>query len=128
MAPSLAWASAGRLVIGASVGVAFVCMLKLATHWMPAPRFALVSGVALVVGVAGATFAGAPLRIAVDAFGWRAVMSAVAALAAAIAAAIWIVVRDDPSERGYLSYYPAEAHTASSSLAFTRETYCRQAR
>jgi predicted MFS family arabinose efflux permease len=109
LAPSLAWASAGRLVIGASVGVAFVCMLKLVTHWMPARNFAFVSAVALVVGVAGATAAGAPLRMAVDAFGWRTVMVAAAVATAAIAIAIWVVMRDDPMERGYASYYPAPA-------------------
>jgi sugar phosphate permease len=71
--------------------------------------FAFVSAVALVVGVSGATAAGAPLRMAVDAFGWRAAMVASAAGTAAIALAIWWVMRDDPSERGYASHYPAEA-------------------
>ena len=36
MAQDAWWANAGRLLIGGSVGVAFVCMLKLASHWMPA--------------------------------------------------------------------------------------------
>jgi nitrate/nitrite transporter NarK len=118
LAPSLAWASAGRLLIGAAVGVAFVSMLKLVTHWMPARMFAFASGVALVVGVAGATLAGAPLRIAVDAFGWRTAMAAAAAFTALAAVAIWLVVRDDPSERGYASYYPAESHrSAAPSMA-----------
>lgn len=106
LAPTVAWANAGRLAIGAAAGVAFVCMLKLATHWMPSRQFAFVSGVALFVGVLGATLAGAPLRVAVDAFGWRPVMVASAAATFAIAAAIWLVVRDDPAERGYASYFP----------------------
>jgi sugar phosphate permease len=109
LAPTVAWANAGRLVIGAAAGVAFVCMLKLVTHWMPARMFAFVSAVALVVGVCGATAAGAPLRMAVDAFGWRAAMVASAGATAAIAIAIWWVMRDDPTERGYASHYPAEA-------------------
>jgi len=99
-------ANAGRLAIGAAAGVAFVAMLKLASHWMPARQFALASGVALFVGVMGATLAGAPLRWVTDAFGWRAVMVASAALTAAVAVAIWLVVRDDPSERGFDSYFP----------------------
>ncbi len=108
LAPSLAWANAGRLAIGAAAGVAFVSMLKLASHWMPARRFAFVSGMALVVGTLGATLAGAPLRVAVDAFGWRPVMVASAAATALVAIAIWLVVRDDPAERGYASYFPEE--------------------
>jgi nitrate/nitrite transporter NarK len=114
LATDVAWANVGRLAIGAAAGVAFVSMLKLASHWMPARRYAFASGVALFVGVLGATLAGPPLRIAVDAFGWRAVMGASAAVTAAIAIAIWLVVRDDPAERGYASFH-AHPHPGTSS-------------
>jgi predicted MFS family arabinose efflux permease len=106
LATSLPVASAGRLVIGAAAGVSFVAMLKFASHWMPARQFALASGVALFVGVMGATLAGAPLRFAADALGWRSVMVASAAFTALVAVAIWIVTRDDPAERGFRSYFP----------------------
>ena len=112
LAPSLAYANAGRLAIGSAAGVAFVAMMKLAMHWMPARRFAFATALALFVGTLGATMAGAPLRIAVDAFGWRAVMVASAAVTAAVAAAIWVVVRDDPAERGYASYFASDPHGA----------------
>jgi MFS family permease len=105
-------ANAGRLAIGAAAGVAFVAMLKLASHWMPARQFALASGMALFVGVMGATLAGAPLRLLVDAMGWRNVMLASAVVTAFVAAAIWIVARDDPSERGYESYFPHDKGSA----------------
>ena len=108
LAPNVAFANAGRLAIGAAAGVAFVSMLKLASHWMPPRKFAFASGLALFVGALGATLAGAPLRVGVDAFGWRPVMVASTAATALVAAAIWIVVRDDPSERGYASYFPEE--------------------
>ena len=118
LAPGVAWASAGRLAIGAAAGVAFVSMLKLASHWLPPRQYAFASGVALFVGVVGATLAGPPLRIAVDAFGWRAVMAASAFLSAAVAAAIWLVVRDDPSQRGYASFHThAQAPAGASSVA-----------
>ena len=106
LAPTAYVANAGRLAIGAAAGVAFVAMLKLASHWMPSRQFALASGVALFVGVMGATLAGAPLRLLVDAMGWRNVMVASAVLTAGVAVAIWIIARDDPSERGYESYFP----------------------
>ena len=92
-------------------------MLKLASHWMPARHFAFASGVALFTGVLGATLAGAPLRLAVDAFGWRAVMGVSAAATAAVALAIWLVVRDDPMERGYASYSPGHGAEAGSMLS-----------
>ena len=121
LAASVAWANAGRLAIGGAAGVAFVCMLKLASHWMPARHFAFASGVALFTGVLGATLAGAPLRLAVDAFGWRTVMVASAAATAVVALAIWLVVRDDPAERGYASYSPGHGADAGSVLSQLRE-------
>jgi sugar phosphate permease len=125
LAPSLEYANAGRLAIGAAAGVAFVAMLKLATHWMPAGGFAFASALALCVGTLGATLAGAPLRIAVDSFGWRPVMVASAAVTALVAVAIWLVVRDDPAERGYESYFATDSHGAGapSIVAQLREVF-----
>lgn len=105
-APTLGWASVGRLVIGGSVAVAFVSMLKLATHWFAPRQFALASGMALFVGIMGGVFGGVPLRLLVDAFGWRPVMLVTAAVTAVLALVIWLRVRDDPAERGYQSYRP----------------------
>lgn len=109
LAPGYALVGLGRLVLGAGVGVAFVAMLKLATHWVAPQRFATVSGLALACGVLGGVSAGVPLRMGVDAFGWRAVMVGAAALTAVVAVAIWLHVRDDPAERGWRSHAPAAA-------------------
>jgi len=95
---------AGRFLIGVGVGVAFVCMLKLATHWFHPRHFAMLAGFSLMCGVLGAVSAGAPMRWLVDAFGWRAVIGAAGAIGLVLAAVTWIVVRDDPEERGYASY------------------------
>lgn len=122
MAPSVAWANAGRLFIGASVGVAFVAMLKLASVWMPARHFALSSGIAMGVGVFGAVAAGAPLRVLVDMFGWREVMWLSAFLTFAVAIATWFVVRDQPMARGFQSYAPS-AETPTASEANSREPH-----
>lgn len=106
LAPGYAAAGLGRLLIGGSVGVAFVSMLKLAGHWFAPTRFAMLSGLALACGVLGAVSAGVPLRLLVDAFGWRQVLSVAALLTALLGVAIWLAVRDDPSERGYASHAP----------------------
>lgn len=109
LADGMFWACAGRLLVGGSVAVAFVAMMKLSSHWMAPRHFALASGMALFLGILGAVFAGTPLRLLVTAFGWRPVMLAASALPFAVAAAIWLIVRDDPRERGYASYAP-EVH------------------
>ncbi len=105
MAPSYAWAGAGRLLVGASVAVGFVAMLKVAGHWFAPRHYALVSGMALFTGVVGGVIAGVPLRILVEAFDWRPVMLVSAAVTALLAVMIWWRVRDDPSERGYASHF-----------------------
>jgi MFS family permease len=109
LAPSLAVASAGRLLVGGSVAVAFVGMLKIAGHWLAPRHFALASGMALLTGISGAVFAGVPLRLLVDRFGWRPVMAASAAVTLLLAAALWAFVRDDPRERGHRSHYAGGA-------------------
>jgi len=105
LAPGFGLAATGRLLVGASAGVGFVSMLKLSSHWIAPRRFALVSGLLLMMGLIGGVFAGVPLRLAVDAYGWRPVMAAFAALTGMLALAIWLVVRDDPTERGYASHF-----------------------
>ncbi|MBW2411614.1 MAG: MFS transporter [Deltaproteobacteria bacterium] len=103
MAHSFTLASVGRFLIGASVAVAFVGMLKLANNWFPPHYYAMVSGVALFSGIMGGVSAGTPLRLLVDAFGWRQVIFVSAMITFIIAAAIWLIVRDDPAEKGYTS-------------------------
>jgi MFS family permease len=104
LAESPAWAGAGRLMIGGGVSVAFVVSLKLAAHWFPPGYFSMISGILLVVGIAGALSAGVPLRLLVDGFGWRPVMLGVSVVTGALALIMWLLVRDDPGQRGYASY------------------------
>ena len=106
MAPHIGFANLGRLLIGASVGVAWVALLKISTRWFPLHRYGFVTGVTLAVGVLGAVSAGAPLRVCINLFSWRPVMVVAAVLTLFLAIAIWRVVRDDPSEKGYKSYAP----------------------
>ncbi len=109
LADSLWTASLGRGLIGASVAVAFVACMKLAGHWFPANRFATVTGISLLIGNLGGVLAGVPLSEAVASVGWRSAMLASAGVTLALAALVWLWVRDDPSERGYASHAHPEA-------------------
>lgn len=109
-APDFGWAGVGRLLVGASVAVAFVSTLKLASHWFPPRKYALASGMALFFGVVGGVMAGVPLRLLVEGFGWRGVMGSAGAFAALLCVAAWLLVRDDPAERGYASHHQGGAH------------------
>jgi sugar phosphate permease len=101
-------ASIGRLVVGAATAVGWVVTLKLATHWFPRKRFAMLSGLGLMMGNVGALVAQVPLRLLVEDFGWRAVALGSAGVVLAIGAAAWAVVANDPLEKGFLSYAPKE--------------------
>lgn len=103
-APDMFWASFGRLLIGASVAVAFVSMLKLANHWFSPQQYALATGMALLMGVVGGVVAGVPLRFLVESFGWRTVMAVSAVLTAILCVVTWLRVRDDPAEMGFASH------------------------
>lgn len=118
LAPSAAIAGIGRLLVGGSVAVAFIGMLKLAGHWLPHKLYALASGIALLAGIGGAVFAGVPLQMAVAAFGWRQVMLAGGVFVLLVGVAIYLLVRDDPSERGYLSHAAENPEADAVALSF----------
>ncbi len=107
------FAGIGRLLIGGSVAVAFVGMLKLANHWFAPKQFALASGMALLTGILGAVFAGVPLYLLVEAYGWRMVMAISAIVPLLLGFGIWFVVKDDPAEKGYLSYRSQEPDSST---------------
>ena len=105
---SYAIASIGRLIVGAATAVGWVVTLKLATHWFPRERFAMLTGLGLMMGNVGALVAQVPLRVLVEQFGWRAVAFGSAGVVLAIGAATWAFVTNDPLEKGFRSYAPAE--------------------
>ncbi|MEJ2157287.1 MAG: MFS transporter [Desulfobacteraceae bacterium] len=104
LAPNLAWASIGRLLIGGSVAVAFVGMLKLSNCWFPQRFYAMASGMALLCGIIGAVFAGTPLRLLINIYGWRSVITASALVTFGICIAIWVFIRDNPCQKGYADH------------------------
>jgi MFS family permease len=110
---SYAVASAGRALVGASTAVAWVVTLKLATHWFPKRRFAMLSGLGLMMGNIGALVAQVPLRLLVEHFGWRAVALGSAGCVVAIGAAAAAVVANDPADIGHASYAPPELQRTS---------------
>ena len=111
-APGILWAGAGRLMIGGSVAVAFVGLLKLAANWFQPRRFAAVTGMALFFGVIGAVCGGPLLRLLMNFYAWRSIMLGVAFLTLATGAMIWIFVRDEPSQSGYANLIETEANPA----------------
>ncbi|MES2535431.1 MAG: MFS transporter [Pseudomonadota bacterium] len=97
-------AAIGRGLIGGTVAVAWVSMLKLSSHWFDSRRLGTVTGIALAIGTMGAVLAGLPLRALSDAFGWQTVIAASGFVALCLALAIFFLMRDDPCELGFESH------------------------
>jgi MFS family permease len=89
-------ASLSRLVIGAGAAFGLVGAMTIAGQWFPAHRFALLSGLAMMMGMVGGVFGQAPARLSVEAFGWRETMMAFSAGGLVLAVAAWSFVRDKP--------------------------------
>ncbi len=101
LSPGFFWAGFGRLLIGGSVAVAFVGLLKLSSAWFSKKIYAFVAGNALSIGLIGAMSAGPPLRFFMDHFAWRQVIGVTGVMTLVLAWVIWFVVRDWPQEKGY---------------------------
>ena len=110
---SFALAATGRAITGVACAVGWVVTLKLATHWFTSRRFATLSGVGLMIGNLGALVAQVPLRFLVERFGWREVSVGSGVVMVAVAILSWAVIRDDPSERGYLSHAHEDVRSAT---------------
>ncbi len=89
-------AYAGRILIGAGSAVGFLGSLAIASKWFPAYRFAFLSGFVMLFGMVGGIFGQAPLSILVETNGWRNAIWYLGFLSFAIAALIFLFVRNEP--------------------------------
>jgi sugar phosphate permease len=96
----------GRAILGGSTATALLVLLRLGAHWFPSKNFGMISGVSLFFGNMGAVLAQLPLRAAIESFSWRQTVIGSAALVAFLGLLSWLLVRDDPKEKGYATYAP----------------------
>jgi MFS family permease len=99
-AETLTTAYAGRLLLGLGTGVALVSTLKLAVVWLPSNRYALITGLTIMMSGAGSVVAQAPLAATIAATGWRTAMAATGVGALVVAVLCWLVIRDTPEADG----------------------------
>ena len=121
LSPGFFWAGLGRLLIGGSVAVAFVGVLKLSSSWFPKRFYAFVAGNALSLGLIGAVTAGPPLRFLMDTFQWRKVIGITGVMTLGLGGVIWFVVRDWPQEKGY----PGFTETIPKSVPLSWRSICQ---
>ena len=111
-AETFSMACIGRAILGGSTAVALLVALRLAAHWFPGKNFGMMSGVALFFGNLGAVVAQIPLRVAIENFTWRETILGSASIVFVFGVLCWLIVRDDPAEKGYRSYAPPALQTS----------------
>lgn len=89
-------AVAAMALIGAGCSPVFMTGFYVIARFYPPARFATLSSLLLGLGTLGDPLSGAPLGLAVAAFGWRATMLGMAAVTAVSLVLVAAVVRDPP--------------------------------
>ena len=89
-------AAVGRFFTGFGSAFAFVGVLKLASTWLPANRFGMVTGLATSLGMIGAMLGAVFLTKLIDIIGWREMLFYASSIGFIMMPIIWLVVRDAP--------------------------------
>jgi sugar phosphate permease len=100
-AQTVGMAIAARVLVGLGVAMVFVPTLKILTNWFESGKFVRMSGLLMSLGGVGAYAAATPLALLSDSIGWRGSMIVIGVATLAVAAAVWLLVKDTPQESGF---------------------------
>jgi MFS family permease len=93
----------GRFLVGFGSAFAFVGVLKLASIWLPASRFAMFAGISSALGTITVVFGENIMAVMVQEIDWTFTVTLASFIGIFITVAIWFVVRDtrssDPEEQ-----------------------------
>jgi MFS family permease len=112
-AQNVTMATVGRAVIGAGAAGVFVPALKLFSQWYRLDEFSSLTGLMLAIGGFGALAAAAPLTYLVLLIGWRATLFSIGVISIILAIICWVIIRDTPEKKGWLSQTPVGAGQAA---------------
>ena len=111
LASGIEMALAARVLVGLGVSMVFVPTLKMVSQWFRPREFALMSGIlqgAGGVGILGATWL---LGLLATWFGWRLSFHIIGVCTVLTVAAVWLLVRDKPADRGWPSIAEIDGRT-----------------
>lgn len=91
----------GRMFMGLGASSAYVSLLVLALNWFPKNHFALMVGIANLLGATGPFLAGGPLSYILDIFhnDWRLVMIGIGIFGLCLALLIAFFIRNSPARQ-----------------------------
>lgn len=106
VAPNLAVAVMGRILVGVGVSTVFVCNFKLLSEWFTVRQFVVMGSAFMAMGGLGALSSSAPLAWMSNAVGWRMTLIAVGIITLLMAGLVSAFVRNRPSDLGLPSIRP----------------------
>lgn len=106
LAQGIGMAFLGRILVGFGVSAVFIPTMKILSQWFQAKEFASMAGLLQAVGGAGVLAATWALAWMTACFGWRFSFLLIGLGTFILAALIWLIVRDRPSERGLPDIVP----------------------
>lgn len=106
LAPTWPILLTGRVLMGAGFGVMLIGSMVVISRWFPPDRFSTLTAMVLSIGLLGNLVATTPLAWASQAVGWRIVFGAAVLFTALATIAVWILVRDAPSDHPFLGRTP----------------------
>lgn len=95
-----------RFLIGVGSSVAAIACFKLAANWFPMRRFALMTGLTVMIGMSGAVVGQKPLALIVEIFNWRITMIALGVIGIFGALIFFFFMRDQPQSDVQVEYTP----------------------
>lgn len=101
-ADTLGLASAGRFLIGLGTAFAYIGVLKLASVWLPANRFATVAGLTTALGMTCGALSQKYLTKIVEVIGYKEALHMSVFVGIALSLAILFIVRSRPKNDGGL--------------------------
>ena len=89
----------GRFLIGIGCSVGFLSALTLTSEWFSTNRFALISGLTMLIAMMGAILGQAPLALFISNFGWRSSMWVLSIFGIILSLLVLIIVRNGPEKK-----------------------------
>lgn len=103
-----------RFITGIGGSFCLISCIRLASHWFPARRLALVIGLVVTLAMFGGMLAQTPMTLLTDLLGWRKMLFIDAALGTIMLMIIALFVQDYPSSE----INPHETHPVLTGKAF----------